>query len=391
MDNKVASAPIVSDSFWKIEERREALEAARRSEIPDRKEEDWRYLNPNTFPWEEMESAASNGTPSEVTVTLESEAGAALPIIDAPELKDVLAIRNEDIDARFLYLHRALAGSTVTYRIPANLRTPLRIIQRIENKNPTTFTTVLHVESGADAIVYDRWETEANGRLPAIGRVEIILESGARLHFFHEDHLDLNTHLYRRVRAQVGEGAKLDLGIFSTGSTWHAAKMELELQGTDAESSAYGLFSGAGERMAEHRTLQHHAHPQTKSDFMFKSLLAENSRSIYQGMIRVEKNAQRTDAYQASRNLTLSPLTHAEAIPRLEILADDVRCSHGATVGTVDDDLLFYLMTRGLNRDQAVATIATGFAEEIIRRVPIEDIAQRWRRIVQQTIGNILT
>jgi FeS assembly protein SufD len=398
LDNKSAAmrstVPILADSPWKSEDRMEALELARRKTIPNRKEEDWRYLNPKAFPWKEVEKAAMDGR-SQTTVSLEPDTATCFHSVesesDAEQLRIALAIRDGDIDAKFLHLHRALAGPIAVYRVSKSQNgSPIRIVQHASGSHPAAFTTVLRVESGADAIVYDRWETNGNGGTPTIGRIEIVLERGARLHFVHEDQLAADSFLYRRARAQIAEGARLDWGVFTTGSAWHAAKMEVELQGPGAECAAYGLFCGAANRTAEHRTLQNHACPRATSDFLFKSLLAGKSRSVYQGMIRVEKAAQRTDAYQASRNLTLSPGAHAETIPRLEILADDVRCSHGATVGTVDADSLFYLMTRGLSRDEAAGAIAAGFAEEVIRRVPIEDIAERWRQIVRRTIGRSL-
>jgi len=382
------STPLVSDSPWPLEEHSSALETALRKAVPDRKEEDWRFLDPSIFPWEEFEQAALQehrkfGVQSQV------ESSVALPAVDTARLSQTLAIREEDTDAKFLYLHRAVGNPVVAYRIPGDLRdSAIRIVQRISG--PAAPTIVLHVESRADIVVYHRWETAANGATPMIGRIEIVLEPGARLHFLHEDQLSATSPLYYRAHARLAENAHLDWGVFTTGSVWHAAKMTIDLQGAGAESTTYGLFCGAGERTAEHRTLQNHFCPRAKSDLVFKSLLAGKSHSVYQGMIRVEKTAQRTDAYQASRNLILSPAAHAETIPRLEILADDVRCSHGASVGTVDVNMLFYLMTRGLNRAQALAMVAEGFAEEVIRRVPLNDIAARWRSAVQQTIGNNL-
>lgn len=365
-----------------------ALEIAQQTAIPDRKEEDWRHLDPKAFPWEEFEKAARQEH-RKSCVDSQVESGVVLPTVDAARVAQTLAIREDDTDLRFLYLHRALASPIVDYRVPGNMHdTPIRIVQRISR--PAAPTIVLHVESGADIVVYHRWESETNGATPIIGRIEIMLERGARLQFLHEDQLSANSPLYYRARARLAENAHLDWGVFTTGSIWHAAKMTIDLQGAGAESTTYGLFCGAGARTAEHRTVQNHACPRAKSDLVFKSLLAGKSHSVYQGMIRVEKAAQRTDAYQASRNLILSPTAHAETIPRLEILADDVRCSHGATVGTVDVNMLFYLMTRGLSRAQALAMAAEGFAEEVIRRVPLKDIAARWRSAVQQTIGNNL-
>jgi len=365
-----------------------ALEAAQRNWIPKRTNEDWRHLDPNAFPWEEAHAAASSQNHEPVKVGFQTDAH--LPVIEAAQLQALLAIQEEDTDAKFLYLHRAMTSTAAAYRIPANSqRLSARIVHGISG--PAALTTALVVEKGASAVFYNCWESETNDVLPAIGRIEIVLEPGARLHFLHEDKLGFRTHLYTRARVQIAEGAHLDWGVLTTGSVWHAAKMEVELLGSGAESTFYGLYCGAGKRSAEHRTIQYHPCARAKSELLFKSLLTEKSHSVFQGMIRVERAAQHTDAYQACRNLLLSPAAHTEAIPRLEILADDVRCSHGATVGTVDEDILFYLMTRGLSRAQATAAVAAGFAEEVVRRVPLKDVADRWRQFVEQTISHSLT
>lgn len=374
-----------TELLWTSKDNIAALETTERKWIPNRKNEDWRYLDPKVFPWEELQAIAAREAHVEKHAGVGLETTPALPTIKVEELRELLAIPDEDRDAKFLYLHRALSGSRAAYRIPADLRAPVQIIQRVSHS--AAFTTVLFVESGADAVVCNRWESESDDVLAAIGRIEIVLSPGARLHFLHEDHFASNTHLYRRARARIAEGASLQWGYFTVGSEWNATKTKIELHGADAESTMYGLFCGAQQRKAEFRTLQYHAYPQAKSNLFFKSLLSEQSRSVFQGMIRVDKEAQRTDAYQTYKNLLLSSKAHALAIPRLEILADNVHCSHGATMGTVDDNMLFYLMTRGLSRAQATAAIATGFAEEIIRRMPLEDAAERWRDIVRQTIN----
>jgi Fe-S cluster assembly protein SufD len=364
------------------------VEIAQKMPIPDRKLEDWRFLDPGKFPWREFEEAAQRNY-HETGVQSQVESSVALPKMNAAELSRILSIHEADGDIKFLHLHRTLANNDTAYRIPKTMHNgAIRIVQRISC--PAAPMIVLHVESGADAVVYHRWESETNGAIPIIGRIEIVMEPDTKLHFLHEDQLSASSPLYYRAHAKLPENAHLDWGVCTSGSVWHAAKMTIDLQGVGAESTTYGLFCGAGERAAEHRTVQNHVSPHAKSNLVFKSLLAGKSRSVYQGMIRVEKAAQRTDAFQASRNLILSSAAHAEAIPRLEILADDVRCSHGATVGTVNANTLFYLMTRGLSRPQAVAMIAEGFAEEIIRRVPLEDIAERWRKAVKQTIGDHL-
>ncbi|MBU1938028.1 SufD family Fe-S cluster assembly protein, partial [bacterium] len=338
--------------LWTPQDNMASLEAANRTRIPKKKTEDWRYTNPDTFPWEKAEAAVVRDAHIATPLNSELETNITLPALNAEILRGLLAVADDGLNAKFLHLHHAMQGSVAAYRITADNRAPVQIVQRVSDS--AALTTVLFVESGADAVVCSRWESEAADISAVIGRIEIILEDGARLHFLQEDELAFDTHFYRRAHAQLGENAVLNWGHLTTGSVWNASKLELELDKSGAECSLYGLFCGGGTRQAETRTLQHHKQPRTQSNLLYKSLLSEKSRSIFQGMIRVERAAQHTEAYQACRNLMLSGDARADAIPRLEILPDDVHCSHGATMGTADDDMLFYLMTRGLNRSQAL-------------------------------------
>jgi Fe-S cluster assembly protein SufD len=146
------------------------------------------------------------------------------------------------------------------------------------------------------------------------------------------------------------------------------------------------LFAGSGTSRADHRTHQYHGAPHATSNLLFKTLLAGTARSIYQGLISVPKQSQKTDAYQQCRNLMLDPGTHADAIPKLEIIADDVRCTHGASIGSLNAEQLFYLRSRGLDYRQALTAVAAGFGEEIIERVPLKNVQDSWRDQVTRTI-----
>ena len=371
--------------LWTPQDNIASFEAANRTRVPKKKTEDWHYTNPDEFPWEKAAAVAVRDAHIPASINGKHDINVTLPSLDTETVRGILAVADDKLDAKFLHLHRAMQGSVAAYRITADMREPVQIVQRISDS--AALTTVLFVESGADAVVCNRWKSDASEANALVGRIEIVLEDGARLHFLHEDKLAFHTHLYRKVHAQIGEGAFLNWGHLTSGSVWNASMMELDLHKPGAECSLYGLFCGDGMRRAETRTLQYHKQPHTQSNLLFKSLLSEKSRSVFQGMIRVDRVAQHTEAYQACRNLLLSDDARADAIPRLEILPDDVHCSHGATMGTADDDMLFYLMTRGLNRSQALATVAVGFAEEIIRRAPMEAIAERWRAVALQTAG----
>ena len=139
-------------------------------------------------------------------------------------------------------------------------------------------------------------------------------------------------------------------------------------------SRVTGAYFTDGDQHLDYDTLQEHQAPNTTSDFAFKGALRDEASAVWRGMIRVEPDAQKTNAYQENRNLMLSPTTHAVPIPGLEIMANDVRCTHGATVGRVDREQLFYLMSRGLSRGEAERLIVRGFFQNILDRIEFETV-----------------
>jgi Fe-S cluster assembly protein SufD len=163
--------------------------------------------------------------------------------------------------------------------------------------------------------------------------------------------------------------------------------MEIDLVGEGATGKMSGFYFTNGNQHLDHDTQQNHFAPHTTSDLLFKGALQDRSRSVWQGMIYVAPGAQKTDGYQANRNLTLSSQARADSIPGLEIMADDVRCTHGATVGKVDEEQLFYLLSRGIPRKEAIRLIVEGFFEPIMERVPYGGVRQRFRTAIKQKIG----
>jgi len=139
----------------------------------------------------------------------------------------------------------------------------------------------------------------------------------------------------------------------------------------------------------DHDTQQNHLAPNTTSDLLFKGALLDKSRSVWQGMIYVAPEATKTDGYQANRNLILSDQARADSIPGLEILTDDVRCTHGATVGKIDEEQIFYLESRGLPRIQAERLVVEGFFEPIMQRIPFEGVRNRFRQAIKEKMEHI--
>ncbi|MDH3732337.1 MAG: Fe-S cluster assembly protein SufD [Gemmatimonadota bacterium] len=179
------------------------------------------------------------------------------------------------------------------------------------------------------------------------------------------------------------------LGVFNVqlGASLSRGDVSSRLLGQGCDSRMHALWFGDSDQHFDHHTLQLHAEPHAASDLLFKGALSDSSTSIFRGLIRVDPGAQLTDAYQTNRNLLLSDKAKAIALPSLEIEADDVRCSHGATIGQVDDAQLFYLMARGLTRQQAERLLVFGFFEEVLARIPMSGVRARVLEAIEGKIG----
>jgi len=175
----------------------------------------------------------------------------------------------------------------------------------------------------------------------------------------------------------VGQNARLTLVLVGLGEKTSAWHLRVRLAGIGANAQILGLLVGTGSTSLSLNTLQHHTAPDTVSNLLVKSVLTGSSQFLYDGAIRVEKNAQKTDAYQRNENLVLSPNAHTESRPVLEIAANDVRCTHGATVGQPSREQLWYLATRGLAQKEARMHIVTGFLDSVLAHIPDLAIKKR--------------
>jgi Fe-S cluster assembly protein SufD len=205
---------------------------------------------------------------------------------------------------------------------------------------------------------------------------ELFVEQAAKLEYVSIQNLSRETWHFASHHARVERDAELDWVAGGFGSRRGKVWIQNDLTGPGATSRVTGAYFADRNQHLDYDTYQLHVAPNTTSDFAFKGALRDEATAVWRGMIRVEKDAQRTNAYQENRNLMLSPTTHAVPIPGLEILANDVRCTHGATVGQVDRDQLFYLMARGLPRSEAERLIVRGFFTDVLDRVELEPVRE---------------
>jgi Fe-S cluster assembly protein SufD len=278
---------------------------------------------------------------------------------------------------KFAALHAACwSGGTLLY-VPngVHVELPLHSLSAMRDGGTDLSRTVAILDEGAEATLIA--ETASSGHNDGgfhCGSIELIVEPGARLRYVNLQNWGHQVWHFAHQRALVDRNGRLQWTIGALGSRLAKVNQHVVMTGQDAEVQVNGVMFTQGRQHLTYNTHQHHQAPYCQSDLLYKAALQDTSRTVWRGMIKVDHEAQRTNAYQRNDNLMLSPEARADSIPGLEIEADDVRCTHGSTSGRVDDDQLFYAMTRGYTRQEAVRMIVTGFFQQVFDRITIESV-----------------
>lgn len=295
-------------------------------------------------------------------------------------------------EGKFAAMAAALAQRGVFVHVPRGVQVeePLHSILWGPGADLAYFSHILvHLEEGASlTYVHEAASpTESNGQTLHAGLVEINVEAGANLRFVELQSWGEHVWNFSHERARVGKDGSLDWIFGALGSRVTKNFSELDLVGEGASGRMSGFYFTDGMQHLDHDTQQNHNAPNTTSDLLFKGALKDRSRSVWQGMIYVAPGAQKTDGYQANRNLVLSRQARADSIPGLEILADDVRCTHGATVGKIDEEQVFYLLSRGIPYKDAERLIVEGFFDPIMQRISFEGVRSRFQEAILEKMS----
>jgi Fe-S cluster assembly protein SufD len=265
---------------------------------------------------------------------------------------------------------------------------PIRLFHGLAPGGLSAPHTVIALGRGARATVLEEQISEpGEGTAFHLGATEVFLGDGAKLVYATVQDWGRGVHHYPNARARVGRDAELQWIQIMVGGAAVKANAYFDLAGPGAQAFVHGFMFGDDRQRFHLHTLQRHLVDHTTSDLLIKGCLRDHARSVYQGLIQVSEGAQRTDAYQANRNLLLSDTARADSIPGLEILANDVRCTHGATIGSVDPEQMYYLMARGLPRAVAQRLIVEGFFAPVLDRIPLEAVRERLRAEIERKIG----
>ncbi|HMD89880.1 MAG TPA: Fe-S cluster assembly protein SufD [Anaerolineaceae bacterium] len=228
---------------------------------------------------------------------------------------------------------------------------------------------------------------ETGGQTLHSGIVEILVGPSANLKFVELQSWGEHVWNFSHERIRLERDANLEWIFGAVGSHLTKNFSDLDLAGEGSTGRMSGFYFTDKNQHLDHDTQQNHFAPHTTSDLLFKGALLDESRSVWQGMIYVAPGAVKTDGYQANRNLVLSAKARADSIPGLEILADDVRCTHGATVGKIDPEQVFYLLSRGIPEKEAERLIVEGFFDPIMQRIPFEGVRQRFQRAIHEKMA----
>ena len=377
--------------------RAEALERYRSLPLPTTSEEAWRFTDLAGF---DPDAFSANGT-STVPGTLEggrglvdvassaraivTEHGIEIesapdgitfePLADHPRLGELV-----DDSEKFAAHNAAEWKHGLLVHVPKGvvLEEPLYVRVVSSSTGAALFWRLLVIAEPESRFTLIEEYTSTEPALDAYTNavVELLVEQAAKVEYVSVQNLSRETWHFASHRARVGRDAELDWVTAGFGTKRGKVRIENDLAGEGATSRVTGAYFADGEQHLDFDTFQEHIAPNTTSDFAFKGALRDEATVVWRGMIKVEKDAQRTNAYQENRNLLLSDRAHADSIPGLEIEANDVRCTHGATVGQVDRDQLFYLMARGLSRGEAERLIVRGFFTDLLDRIELVPVRE---------------
>ena len=404
---------------WLNQLRREAWTTFLKLPLPDRTQEEWARIDIRAFKLDKFGIPVASAEEKPIAKALLSEGvdlggiavtsdSQALPTRLDDELacrgvlfgslEELIQTRGElirqylftkAVDYRvdkFAALHAAcMSGGAVLYVPKAvKIEKPLHIFSSISPDAVDFSHTLIVLDEGAEATVLSETAgTDPTGAGLHCGAIEIYVGPRARLRYVNLQNWGTGVWHFAHQKALVDRNADIQWTIGALGSRLAKVNQHVALVGPGGNAQVNGVMFTEGKQHLSYHTLQRHHAMQCTSDLLYKGALQDKSRLEWRGMIKVDRDAQKTDGYQRNDNLILSEDARADSIPGLEIEADDVKCSHGATAGRVDDEQVFYARCRGLTRKEATRMIVTGFFQQVFDRITIDSV----RHALGEAIG----
>ncbi len=387
------ASPVATEPQWLNDRRRTGAELVESLPLPDRKTKGWEFTNLRKLDFDSFQVASADAE-----ITGGSDDVVVMPLADAlAEHSDLIErhlgslVESED---PFVARNEASWQDGVLIHVPRNVvcDEPIKLRINLDSEGAdVNWRTLIVLEEGAQAEVWEHYGSESDETSAMLNTVvELVVGQNANLDFIATQDLSEKAWLFSSQRAVVQRDGSLDWATLGFGGGNGKVRMTTNLAGQGSSARVTGGYAGGNRQHLDYDTLQEHAAVDTFSNLAFRGVLADRSTAVWRGMIKVDEGAQRTDAFQECRNMLLSTNAHADAIPGLEILADDVACTHAAAIAQVDKDQLFYLNTRGLADGDAKALVVEGFLEALVERLSEGPVREEISGLIEKRLEEIL-
>ncbi len=375
---------------WLTERRREGASLASELELPGPKTKGWEFTDLSDLDLDGFDQ----GSVHVDGLAPPGDGAVVMPLSDAAEAHgEVVSDRlGSIVPARDVFVARNESRwrDGVLVYVPAGVRLdePIRLAMSAEADAEAHWRTLIVLGEGAEAEVWESYSSTGVGLFNGVS--EIAVGTDATLRYVCSQELSDSAWSFTTQRAEVERDGNFEWVALGFGSARGKARMETKLAGPGSSAKVTGAYAGNGRQHLDFDTTQEHAAPHTDSDLAFRGVLTDRATSVWSGMIKVDPDAQQTDAFQESRNLLLSTKAHADAIPGLEIEADDVRCTHAAAVAQVDREQLYYLTSRGLPVEVATRLVVEGFLSALVERLPEGAIREEIGESLEERLAALL-
>lgn len=379
---------------WLVERRLSAFDVFEKLELPDPKGEEWRYVDVRDFDFTRFDVPRVTASAPVISEELVKK---GVIVTDfqtaASENADLLRehfFTEVPVDEhKFTALHGAFLSDGILVYVPRGLEIemPFEVFRDVAEGGSTFPHTTVVVDENSSLTFVDRFRTEDAERASLCSSVvEVEARRGATVNYISVQEWGRNVRHFQTQRFTGHRDSTVRSLAVNLGSRFARTQVESVLKGEGSFSEMLGVYFADADQHFAQRTLQSHNAEHTTSDLLYKGALKQRSRSEYSGLIKVLKGAQGTDAYQANRNIVLDEEAIARSIPQLEIEANEVRCTHGATVAPVEEEHIFYLMSRGIDRVTAQKLVVFGFFGDVLDRIRLEDLREE---LAQSIAGKV--
>jgi Fe-S cluster assembly protein SufD len=380
--------------------------------LPTTSDEVWRYAPLKDFVLDNFEVVGepTSRTDSEFARQLCDRAGLVVRVVDGfcvstghvvdgvtvEVVESTMSLAGDSLTSRyesdtFAILNGALAPATtlITVAPDTNVAEPI-VVLNVSNATSSFSRTQIVLGRGASATIVEYFEGGEDALVVPLSEYQI--DDNASLQLITYQRLDQSAWHVARTTGFLARDARLRQAVVGIGAHYNRSRNDAEMRGAGSENELRTTFLGSGDQVHDFRTHQMHTGARSRSTLLSKGAVADRSRSVYTGLIEIEKGAKRTDARQTNHNLLLSPAAHADSVPNLDIRENDVMCAHASSVGPLDELQRWYLESRGVSREDAERLMIQGFFYEMLANLPpkLAELVERDVTSVLATV-NVVT